>query len=80
MWKSPVLLIGLALAMGVAVWGIVDSEGLGRLAENHVQTAFWTKGWFIMLLTTTITICSFFLAFSKYGKLKLGADDEPPEF
>ncbi len=80
MWKNPVLLIGLGLTLLVAIAGIVDTEGLGKIAENLVQTAFSTRGWFIMLVTSAITICSVFLVFSRYGRLKLGREDEQPEF
>ena len=80
MWKNPVLLIGLGLTLLVAIAGIVDTEGLGKIADNLVQTAFSTRGWFIMLVTSAITICSVFLVFSRYGQLKLGREDEQPEF
>ena len=80
MWKNPVLWIGLALTLVVAIWGIVDTQGLGRVAQDFVQTAFWTRGWFIMVLVSAITIMSLFLAFSRYGRLKLGHDDDEPEF
>lgn len=80
MWKNPVLLIGLGLTLLVAIGGIVDTEGLAKIADNLVQTAFSTRGWFIMLVTSGITICSVFLVFSRYGRLKLGREDEQPEF
>lgn len=37
MWKNPVLLIGLGLALMVAVWGILDSQGLGTGSTDVVS-------------------------------------------
>ena len=80
MWKNPVLLTGLGLTLFVAVWGVVDTQGLSRVAQYEVQTAFWSRGWFIMVLTSAIAIMALFLVISPYGRLKLGQDDDKPEF
>ncbi len=43
-WKNPVLLIGLGLTLVVAIAGVLDTQGLGRVADDIVQTAFATYG------------------------------------
>lgn len=80
MFKNPVMLLALALTAFTAVWGIVDSAGLSDYASNNVKTMFNSRDWFVMLTASTILILSLYLAFSKYGRIKLGRDDDVPEF
>jgi glycine betaine transporter len=80
MFRSPLLLIALALTAGVAVWGIVDTQGLADFADQRVKIMFQSRGWFVMLTASTLLLASLWLAFSRYGSIKLGRDDESPEF
>ena len=34
MWKNPVLVLGLAHTLTVALWGLVDTAGLGAFTEG----------------------------------------------
>jgi len=80
MFKNARLLIALALTGFVAVWGIVDTPGLAAFATSLVKVLFRSRGWFIMLSVSVLLIVSIWLVFSPYGRLKLGQDDDEPEF
>ncbi len=80
MFKNPLLIIALALTSVIAVWGIVDTAGLAAFSAALVKVMFRSRGWFIMLTVSVILIVSIWLAFSPYGKIKLGKDDDQPEF
>jgi len=80
MFRNPLLLIALALTAGVAIWGIVDTRGLADFADQRVKIMFQSRGWFVMLTASTLLFASLWLAFSRYGSVKLGRDDESPEF
>lgn len=80
MFKEPLLLTALALTGIVAVWGIVDTPGLVVFASSTVKFLFRSRGWFIMLTVSVLLIATIWLAFSPYGKIKLGKDDDEPEF
>jgi glycine betaine transporter len=41
---------------------------------------FTSRGWFIMLSVSLLVILCIWLAISPYGKIKLGKDDDEPEF
>ena len=45
-----------------------------------VRIMFRSRGWFIMLTVSVMLILCFWLAFSRYGRIKLGKDDDEPEF
>jgi glycine betaine transporter len=80
MLKNPLLLIALALTGLVALWGIIDTAGLAGFSAMLTRFLFTSRSWFIMLSVSLLLILSIWLAFSRYGKIKLGKDDDEPEF
>lgn len=76
----PALLIVLA-ALAFATW-------YGAAYGDEAETAFTnlrnsigeTVGWWYVLVVTTFLIFSFWVALSKAGNIRLGRDDERPEF
>jgi glycine betaine transporter len=77
---SPLLAIALTLSAAIAVWGLVDPQGLGKLAAAAVATQFNSRGWFIMLEVSGLLFVAIFLAFSRFGDTRLGKDTDTPEF
>ena len=80
MFRNPLLLIALALTTAVAVWGLVDTAGLTAYAKASTQHMFQQRGWFVMLSVSVLFIIMLLLALSRYGKVKLGQEDDEPEF
>ena len=80
MFRSPVMLAALVVTGAIALWGLVDAEGLAAFAGATVGQLFQSRGWFIMLTATSQLIACVVLALSRYGRVKLGADDDEPEF
>lgn len=64
----------------VGLWGVLDPEGIVSLATAIVDQSFKSRGWFVMLSVTCMLFTCFFLAFSKFGDIRLGKDHERPEF
>ncbi|WP_071435397.1 BCCT family transporter [Bacillus kwashiorkori] len=70
-----------ALTIGaVVVIGILFPNKFARAANVAFNFTTGNFGWFYMLLTIGIVFFLFYLAFSKFGRIKLGGDDEKPEF
>ncbi len=80
MFRSPLLIAAVAATGAVALWGVLDNPGLAAFADAAVGTLFASRGWFIMLATSTLLLACFTLAFSPWGRIRLGADEERPEF
>ncbi|MGD9226942.1 MAG: BCCT family transporter, partial [Desulfobacterales bacterium] len=80
MLKNPLLLIALSLTSLVAIWGIVDTAGLAQFSSTLTGVLFTSRGWFVMLSVSLLLILCLWLAISPYGKIKLGEDDDEPEF
>ncbi|MEL6267488.1 MAG: BCCT family transporter, partial [Pseudomonadota bacterium] len=76
------LLMGVSLGIIaiVGVWGVVDPEGIVAFASVVVDQYFNSRGWFVMLSVTGMLILCIALAASRYGDIRLGADDDRPEF
>ena len=77
---TPVFIISLALTVIFILWGAITPDNLEAVsskAQNFLQTRF---GWFYLISASVILIFTIYLAFSKYGNIKLGKDDEEPEY
>ena len=80
MLKNPLLLIALIITGAIAVWGIVDIASLAAFSSHLVNIQFTSRAWFIMLAVSFILMVTVWLALSRHGQIKLGKDDDEPEF
>ena len=80
MFRNPLLLAALSLTAGVAVWGMIDTQGVAAFAARQVKVMFESRGWFVMLTSSLMLFSCIWLAFSRYGRIKLGREDDEPEF
>ena len=72
--------ISIAMTLSIVLWGLLmpqSFEKVGNATFGYLVTNF---GWFYTLLMSTFVIFSIWLATSKYGSIRLGADDSRPEF
>lgn len=77
---NPKLIAALAITGAVAIWGIVDTPGLAQFANEQVRERFTNRAWFIMLSVSVILLTCGWLALGPYRNIKLGHDDDRPEF
>ena len=79
-FSSPLLIAALAMTGAIAIWGLVDTAGLAAVSAEMVKVQFVSRGWFVMLAVSFMLIVCIWLALSRYGGIKLGRDDDQPEF
>lgn len=70
-----ILLIGGFLALAVA-----EPQKLQELAQQALNATTRNFGWLYLLATSGFVIFTLGLAFSRFGSIRLGPDDEAPEF
>lgn len=75
-----VLFLSVAIIAAFVLWGLLSPAGLGAAATAAVAWTTSTFGWYYLLAVLGFLLFCLFLAFSRYGKIKLGRDDEQPEF
>jgi choline/carnitine/betaine transport len=68
------------LAVGFVVWGIVSTDGLASISGAAQSWVIEKTGWLFVLAASFFVIFVLWLAASRYGRIKLGADDEKPQF
>ena len=73
-WPSAILIIGFVLAASLL------PEQMNNALEKANETVVNTIGWYYVLLTFFFVAFCLWLAVSEYGQLRLGRDDEEPEF
>ncbi len=77
---TSVFYISISLSIIFILWGALAPSHLERVATN-LQLSLQVKfGWLYHLIVGMILLFSIYLAFSKYGKIKLGKDNEKPEY
>lgn len=75
-----VFYISLILIGLFVLWGVFYPEHLSATANATFEFTISTFGWFYLLVTLGFLIFSLYIAFSKYGTIRLGDDDDEPEY
>ena len=77
---SPVFWASLALVLPFIVWGAVAPDSLSGAADEARAFVIDKVGWFYLIVATAMLIGVIAIAASRFGRIRLGADDEQPEF
>ena len=72
--------VGAALAVIFVAWGVVGTESLSAASSAMLSGVIRSGGWFFILAATGFVVFALWLAFSRFGRIRLGRDDELPEF
>lgn len=75
-----VLASAAAFSIAFLLWGILDNKGLAKVSGTALDWVINSFGWLFVLASASFVILAAVLAFSRYGRIRLGADDERPEF
>jgi glycine betaine transporter len=77
---NRVFLVSLVLVAAFGAWGLIDPEGMSATSLGFTDFMLTGAGWYWLLICTGFLILSAFLALGPYARVKLGGDDEEPEF
>lgn len=72
--------ISVGVAVLFVVWGALFTESLSTVAAATLGFLISAFGWVFILATFGFLVFVIYLAFSRFGKIKLGQDDDEPEF
>ncbi len=81
--KQPfnrVLVISALLVALFVIWGAFSPASLQAKADQGLSWMIENFGWFYMLSTAFFVLFVIVLAISPFGKLRLGRDDERPQY
>jgi len=68
------------LIVGFVIWGIASPETVGTVASAAFEWSMQNMGWLLNFAMGVGLFVMLYVAFGRYGKIKLGKDDEKPEF
>ncbi len=77
---GPVFWISVVLSAAFVVWGASSPSSLGTTFDTVLDYVISSFGWVYLLAVTGFLLFVGYLAFSKYGKIRLGRDSDRPEF
>lgn len=78
--KNPVFLVSAAAILLLVILGATMPESFGAVAGTLFNFTTVNFGWFYLLAVFIIILFLIFIAISKYGSIRLGADSDRPEF
>ncbi|MFS0918081.1 BCCT family transporter [Brevibacillus sp. 179-C 1.1 NHS] len=73
-------LISLAIVFVIVLFGAISPELFASVASQVLKVTTTNFGWFYLIVTFGFLIFGVFLAFSRYGQIPLGSDDDEPEY
>jgi glycine betaine transporter len=77
---KPVFWTAALLSVAFVAWGAVSPKSLADATNAVLGWIIDGFGWSFVVSTVLFLIFSLYLAFSRFGRIKLGRDDEQPEF
>ncbi|RUR36970.1 BCCT family transporter [Vreelandella populi] len=77
---KSVFIASTVIIFSLVVVGAAFPEGFGNAAEAALETVTRLFGWFYLFSVFGFVVFLFGLAFSKYGKVRLGPQDSTPNY
>lgn len=75
-----VFMVSLIIVAAISLWGIIAPTGFGEVANGVFAFLTTNFGWFYLLAMFFFVVFMLGIAFSKFGNIRLGADDSKPEY
>ncbi|MCM3741708.1 BCCT family transporter [Oceanobacillus luteolus] len=77
---SKVFYIAIAIVVFMVILGASFPKQFERITSDIQSLVSTTFGWYYMLLMSALVIIAIMIAFSRFGKIRLGKDYEKPDF
>lgn len=77
---KTVYYVSIVIVALIAVVGLFFNKQFGEAMNRILNFLEVQFGWLYLISMLLFVLVGFFVAFSKYGKIKLGPDDSKPEF
>ena len=77
---NRVFVLSVIICGAIGLWGVISPDALAGAANALTGFTLTTLDWFFLVLCTSFVILAAVIAISPYGAIKLGSDDDTPEF
>lgn len=75
-----VLIVSLVLTCLFVLWGILRPDGLAAIMQSALVGTQDSFGWLYLLSMFVLLIFVLYLAFGRFGSIRIGGDEAEPEF
>ncbi|GAB3766838.1 choline/carnitine/betaine transport [Nocardioides ginsengisegetis] len=72
--------VSAAIAVAFLVWGFLSTDSLASVSGDSLAWTMANTGWLFVTTSSAFVVFVLWLALSRFGNIKLGRDDEEPEF
>ncbi|MFF2042044.1 BCCT family transporter [Kitasatospora sp. NPDC058170] len=72
--------ISAVLVLAVVAWGVFAQDSLGDTSSTALAWVLHNFGWLFVVAADVFLVLTVLLAFSRFGRIRLGRDDDEPEF
>ncbi len=72
--------IGVAVVLGIVAWAAIGKDSFDTVSDTALQWVLANFAWLFVIAADAFLVLCLVLAFSRFGRVKLGADDSEPEF
>ncbi|HEX6346335.1 BCCT family transporter [Umezawaea sp.] len=72
--------VAAGITLCFVVWGVFGTDSLASASKTSLSWIIGNLGWAFVLTASGFVVFALWLAFSRYGRIPLGKDDEKPEF
>jgi choline/carnitine/betaine transport len=81
-FRTDRTVFGVAILFAVAflAWGVLGGGSLASTASAVLAWVIEYTGWFFTSIATVIMVFMLWVGFGRFGRIRLGRDDEAPEF
>ena len=77
---SSVFWYALAICAVLVIWGVIAPDHLQTVTSNVTSGISEAFGWYYLLIIMLLLSFCIYLIFSRFGKIKLGKEDDKPDF
>ncbi|RRD55825.1 BCCT family transporter [Comamonadaceae bacterium OH2545_COT-014] len=74
------MMVSAGIIAAIVLWGLLSPATLGAVFDQALALITRNFGWLYLWVVLALVVLAVVLAFSRYGDLKLGAEDDEPEF
>ncbi|MEU3350818.1 BCCT family transporter [Streptomyces sp. NPDC037389] len=76
----PLVVIGMAAVLAVVAWAALAGKSFDRVSASALGWVLSNFAWLFVISADVFLVLCVVIAFSRYGRIRLGADDSAPEF
>ncbi|MFC0253056.1 BCCT family transporter [Massilia consociata] len=74
------LLCSAGFILLIVLWGIIAPDNMAGVFQTMLSSLTRNFGWLYLWVVLGLVLFAAYVAFSRYGNLKLGSEDDEPEF